>query len=61
MADHALTALLLPLFATLLIVAWLFWLTRGGRPVHLKIRGLGIEVNIDNDSSHEASVAAKEE
>lgn len=45
--DKALFALFLPLIFGVLILAWLFYASAGGRRIDLKIKGLGISIDLD--------------
>lgn len=49
--DKGMLLVLFPFFTIVLLVGFIVLYTRGGRPINLRLRGLGIEFNLQGMAS----------
>jgi len=47
MPDGVTTAIVVVIALVVAVFAWLVLISRGGRPIKLNIKALGVEVNVD--------------
>lgn len=54
-----LAILIIPAFALVLVLAWMLLASRGGRPVHLKLSGFGVNLDLaSGDADQRAALSS---